>query len=130
MISRIWHGWTTPENADAYEALLRAEILPGIARKNEGFTGVHLLRRDAGDEVEFVTICWFETWEAVRIAGLELVETPPPDAPVPWSELFEIVWQGDTVTEASQGSDPDGVTLEHDATAIGKCHANALMLGA
>ena len=48
MISRIWHGWTTPENAASYEALLRAEILPGIARKNEGFAGVHLLRRDGG----------------------------------------------------------------------------------
>ena len=56
MISRIWHGWTAPENADAYEALLRAEILPRIARKNEGFASVHLLRRDAGGEVEFVTI--------------------------------------------------------------------------
>ena len=67
MISRIWHGWTTPENADAYEALLRAEILPGIAnRLIEGFTGVHLLRRNTGDAVEFVTICWFETWDAVR----------------------------------------------------------------
>ena len=27
MISRIWHGWTTPENADAYEQLLRHEII-------------------------------------------------------------------------------------------------------
>ncbi len=68
MISRIWHGWTTPENADAYEALLRAEILPGIdGLKIEGFEGVHLLRRDLGEEVEFVTICWFETWDAVRL---------------------------------------------------------------
>jgi hypothetical protein len=32
MISRIWHGWTTPEKADRYEALLRAEVLPGIHR--------------------------------------------------------------------------------------------------
>jgi len=22
MISRIWHGWTSPSNADAYESLL------------------------------------------------------------------------------------------------------------
>ena len=82
MISRIWHGWTTPENADAYEALLRAEILPSIARQNEGFTGVHLLRRNDGDEVEFVTICWFETWEAVRaFAGEDYeVAVVPPEA--------------------------------------------------
>jgi hypothetical protein len=28
MICRIWHGWTTPQNADGYEALLRSEIFP------------------------------------------------------------------------------------------------------
>ena len=26
MISRIWHGWTTPENANTYENLLKEEI--------------------------------------------------------------------------------------------------------
>jgi 3-methyladenine DNA glycosylase AlkD len=26
MISRIWHRWTTPANADAYEALLKGQI--------------------------------------------------------------------------------------------------------
>jgi len=30
MIGRIWHGWTTPANADAYEALLKSEIFVGI----------------------------------------------------------------------------------------------------
>jgi len=46
MISRIWHGWTTPENADAYERLLRSEIFAGIAaRRIEGFLGIDLLRR-------------------------------------------------------------------------------------
>lgn len=81
MISRIWQGWTIRENADAYEALLRAEILPGIA-KIEGFSGVHLLRRDVEDEVEFVTICWFETWDAVRaFAGDDFeVAVVPPEA--------------------------------------------------
>ncbi|MGA2855693.1 MAG: hypothetical protein ABSE40_02425 [Candidatus Sulfotelmatobacter sp.] len=59
MISRLWHGWTTRENADAYERLLRAEILPGIHRVR-GFKGAELLRRDANhqsanQEVEFVT---------------------------------------------------------------------------
>jgi len=81
MISRIWHGWTTPGNTDAYEALLRAEILPGIAhRQIAGFAGVHLLRRDLENDVEFVTICWFETWEAVRaFAGddYEAAVVPP-----------------------------------------------------
>jgi hypothetical protein len=34
MICRIWHGWTTPANADAYEALLRREIFQGIVERN------------------------------------------------------------------------------------------------
>jgi heme-degrading monooxygenase HmoA len=65
MIYRIWHGWTTHRNADAYETLLRAEVLPGIGRV-DGYRGAHLLRRDAGDEVEFVTITMFDNLEAVR----------------------------------------------------------------
>ena len=67
MISRIWHGWTTPENADVYESLLKSEIFQGIqGREITGYRGIHLLRRDHGNEVEFVTIMWFESIEAVR----------------------------------------------------------------
>ena len=65
MISRVWHGWTTRENADAYETLLRKEILPGIHRVR-GFKGAQLLRRDVKDEVEFVTITSFDSLEAVK----------------------------------------------------------------
>jgi antibiotic biosynthesis monooxygenase (ABM) superfamily enzyme len=67
MISRIWHGWTTPADADAYEAILRNEIFTGIEnRKISGYRGIHLLRRPAGDEVEFITIMWFDSLEGVR----------------------------------------------------------------
>lgn len=67
MISRIWHGQTSRENAAAYEELLRAEILPGIAsRRIRGLQGAHLLRRDVAEGVEFVTILWFESLDAVR----------------------------------------------------------------
>ena len=67
MISRIWHGWTRPENADAYEQLLRMEIFPGIqARRIPGYMGIQLHRRDSGGEVEFVTIMWFDSIESVR----------------------------------------------------------------
>jgi len=81
MISRIWHGWTTPENADAYESLLKTEIFQGIAdRQIAGYRGIHLLRRDVGEEVEFVTIMWFDSIEAVRaFAGedYEAAVVPP-----------------------------------------------------
>lgn len=65
MISRVWHGWTKPEHADTYEAMLRSEILPGIHRV-PGFRGATLLRRTAGAEVEFVTITRFDDLDAVR----------------------------------------------------------------
>lgn len=65
MISRVWHGWTKPANADAYERLLREEVLPGIHRV-KGFQGADVLRRDAGEEVEFVTITQFDSLAAVR----------------------------------------------------------------
>lgn len=30
MICRIWRGWTTPDNADAYERVVRGQVIPGI----------------------------------------------------------------------------------------------------
>ncbi len=67
MISRIWHGWTTIENAEAYESLLKSEIFVGIEnRQIAGYKGIHLFRRNIGDEVEFLTIMWFDSLEAVR----------------------------------------------------------------
>lgn len=67
MIRRVWHGWTAPERAEAYERLLREEVFPSIAAKEiPGYLGIELLRRDAGDETEFVTLMSFDSWEAVR----------------------------------------------------------------
>ncbi|MFW9810742.1 MAG: antibiotic biosynthesis monooxygenase [Candidatus Thorarchaeota archaeon] len=81
MISRVWHGWTNRENADAYEELLCTEIFTNIANRSiEGYHGIHLLRRDVEDEVEFVTIMWFDSLDAVRgFAGdnYEVAVVPP-----------------------------------------------------
>ena len=67
MITRIWHGWTTHENADTYQGLLEAEILPDIARREiPGYRGVHLIRRAHPDEVEFITMMWFDSLDSVR----------------------------------------------------------------
>jgi hypothetical protein len=67
MISRIWHGYTTLQNADPYENLLKEEIFSGIAdRKIAGFKEIQLFRRNVGDEVEFITVMWFESIDAVR----------------------------------------------------------------
>ena len=83
MISRVWHGWTTQSNADAYEALLKEEIFVGIAeRQIAGYRGIHLFRRALGDEVEFVTVMWFASLEAVRAFAGEDYEAAvvPPQA--------------------------------------------------
>ena len=67
MISRIWRGWTTTGNADKYETLLKEEIFVGIQNRNiRGFKGIQLLRRELGEEVEFVTIMTFDSLDAVR----------------------------------------------------------------
>jgi len=65
-IKRIWHGWTTPENADIYRNLLHDEVFPGIEAKNiPGYLGIELLRRDLEDEVEFITIMTFQSLQNV-----------------------------------------------------------------
>ncbi len=83
MISRIWHGWTTPQNADTYQTLLLEKILPGIAAKElPGYHGAHLLRREVEGEVEFITILWFDSLEGVRALAGSDYETAyvPPEA--------------------------------------------------
>jgi heme-degrading monooxygenase HmoA len=67
MIARIWHGWTTPANADIYESLLKEEIFVGIQNRHiPGFKSIQLLRREISHEVEFVTIMFFESLDAVQ----------------------------------------------------------------
>lgn len=67
MICRIWHGYTTFENADVYEKLLKEEIFIGIKSHNiKGYNGIQLLRRKLDTEVEFITIMWFESIESVK----------------------------------------------------------------
>jgi heme-degrading monooxygenase HmoA len=67
MISRIWHGWTSRQNADAYERLLRSEIFKAIERREiPGYRGIHLFRRNVPEGVEFVTVMWFDSLDAVK----------------------------------------------------------------
>ena len=69
MIARHWRGWTKIQNADAYEALLKTKVLPGL-KDTEGYRGGYVLRSDGPDEVEFVVVNLFESLEVVkRFAG-------------------------------------------------------------
>lgn len=66
-VKRIWRGWTTPENAEAYETLLRTYVFPSIeAKQVSGYRSIELLKKAAGDEVEFVTIMTFDSLGAVK----------------------------------------------------------------
>src|SRR5262249_10895922 len=91
MIARIWHGWTTPANADRYEVLLKEEIFVGIQnRRIPGFQAIQLLRREAGTEVEFVTIMHFDSLVAVRqFAGEDCEVAVVPDVARPVLAHFD-----------------------------------------
>jgi antibiotic biosynthesis monooxygenase (ABM) superfamily enzyme len=66
MIIRIWHGYTTPENAPAYEHLLQTKIFPHIEEKKvKGYRKIELIRRPQGGEIEYITIMWFDSMEDV-----------------------------------------------------------------
>jgi heme-degrading monooxygenase HmoA len=69
MVARVWHGYTKPDHADAYEAMLKPEPLPGLS-KVKGYQGSYVLRRNAADEVEFITILLWDSIDAIRaVAG-------------------------------------------------------------
>ena len=71
MIARLWRGWTSIENADAYERLLREQVFPNL-QQIDGYRGGHILRQEANNEVEFVVMNLFDSLESVRaFAGPE-----------------------------------------------------------
>lgn len=81
MLERHWHGWTTPENADEYERLLREEVFAGLDDIN-GYHGVRVLRREDGNEVEFCTMMRFGSLDTVEAFAGDPVEEAhiPPEA--------------------------------------------------
>ena len=99
-ILRVWHGWTTPENADAYQALLHDTIFPGIEAKGlPGYRGIELLRLDRGSEVEFVTLMTFDSIRnVIDFQGSDYARAYVPDAAQkvlkrwdPVSDHYEVV---------------------------------------
>ena len=67
MICRLWRGWTSPDNADEYERIVRTEVIPAIeARKIPGFRHLDLMKRDLGGEIEFQTLMGFDSLDAIK----------------------------------------------------------------
>lgn len=68
-VARVWRGWTTTENADAYQAIAEGEVFPAImARRIPGLLRAHVLRSDdiVEGEVEFTTVIWFDSLDSVK----------------------------------------------------------------
>lgn len=82
MICRLWRGWTTRDNADAYERIVRGEVIPGIeARRIAGFRHIDLIKRELGGEVEFQTLMWFDSLDAIKaFMGEDYSVSHVPDA--------------------------------------------------
>jgi hypothetical protein len=78
MICRMWHGWTTASQADAYDNYLRNDLFPRLQRElgDAGYRGFHVLRLDRESEVEFVTLVWFDSLDAVRSFAGESYAAP------------------------------------------------------
>jgi len=67
MVARVWYGYTSIENADAYETFLKTEFLPTVQRKNiPGYRKFQLLRREEKGEVIFMTMMWFDSLEQIK----------------------------------------------------------------
>ena len=82
MICRIWRGWTSFENADTYESIVRGEVIPEIeAMHVPGFRHIDLMRRTLETEVEFVTLMWFDDIESItRFVGTDYTRSHVPPA--------------------------------------------------
>jgi len=67
MICRVWRGWTTKNHADAYERIVRGDVIPGIeVRRIPGFRAIDLVRREREHDVEFMTLMWFDSLDSVK----------------------------------------------------------------
>ena len=66
MVARMWRGWTRPEDADAYLGYIESTGLAAY-KETAGNRGAWILRRriDA-DRVEFVTLSFWDSFEAIR----------------------------------------------------------------
>jgi len=105
MICRLWRGWTTNENAERYETVVRNEVIPAIeARRIPGFLHIDLMKRDLGGEVEFQTLMWFESIDSIiAFMGEDYrVSHVPPDAQAALSRFDDRAAHYDVIERREQ----------------------------
>ena len=63
-------------------AIVRGEVIPGIeARGIAGFRHIDLMKRALGDEIEFQTLMWFDSLDAIKaFVGEDYAVSHVPDA--------------------------------------------------
>jgi len=72
MIARIWRGWTSIADSDAYARYIEATGIEAY-RGTPGNRGAWILRRHDGDRIEFVTLSFWESEEDIRaFAGTDV----------------------------------------------------------
>jgi heme-degrading monooxygenase HmoA len=73
MIARIWRGWTSSEDADAYVEYLEQTGIPAY-RGTAGNRGAFILRRRDGDRCEFLTLSFWTSLDAIRVFAGDAVD--------------------------------------------------------
>lgn len=66
MIARMWHGYTSEANALLYQDLLLNNVIPAIEAAHNCSAEVFSRKMPDVHEVEFVTICYFQSHDEVR----------------------------------------------------------------
>jgi len=75
VIARVWRGWTEPSDADEYEAFVTERVFADASEEISSLAEFEVWRRDAGGEVEFVTVAYFESWDGVEAFAGEAYES-------------------------------------------------------
>ena len=73
MIARIWRGWTSADDADAYVAYVEQTGIKGY-QAISGNQGAWILRRSQGDRAEVLTLSFWDSLDAIREFAGEDVE--------------------------------------------------------
>ena len=71
MISRMWHGTVPTAKAEAYRTFLNTRAIPDY-QSIPGNISVHILERVEDDITYFITLTFWESWDAIhRFAGAD-----------------------------------------------------------
>jgi heme-degrading monooxygenase HmoA len=73
MIGRMWRGWTSRDDAEAYLEYVERTGMTAY-RATPGNLGAYLLSRPDGDRVEIVTFSLWESVDAIRAFAGDDVE--------------------------------------------------------